>query len=40
MNKSFKEIVKPGKKNLGTILQIPSEEIAEMLMPFFRDTRL
>lgn len=31
MKKSFKDIVKPGKKNLGTILQIPSEEIAEML---------
>lgn len=31
MNKSFKEIARPGKKNIGTILQIPSEEIAEIL---------
>ncbi len=31
MRKSFKEIAVPGRKNLGTILQLPSEEIAEIL---------
>lgn len=31
MNKSFKEIMRPGKKNMGTILQLPSEELAEIL---------
>lgn len=31
MNKSFKQILRPGGKSLGTILQIPSEEIAEIL---------
>ena len=31
MNKSFKDLMQPGKKNIGTILQVPSEELAEML---------
>lgn len=31
MKKSFKSIAIPGKKNLGTILQLPSEELAEIL---------
>lgn len=31
MKKSFKSISAPGKKNIGTILQLPSEELAEIL---------
>lgn len=31
MKRSFKDIVVPGKKALGTILQLPSEELAEIL---------
>jgi len=31
MKKSFKEIYTPGKRNIGTILQLPSEELAEIL---------
>ena len=31
MKRSFKEIYKPGHKNIGTILQLPSEELAEIL---------
>lgn len=32
MNKSFKDLMQPGKKNIGTILQVPSESLRKCLV--------